>query len=125
MTGTDVSNGSFVTDARRSGQSGHVRYASKRHYFIGEAKRRYARLVSIAAAERPLFARAVTPCLIGGELISSTVSIKARGHLRGPATVRSPGAPEKAQPVVVHSLPNAPRKQSCRRRQNVAARRPR
>jgi hypothetical protein len=73
MTGTDVSNGSFVTDARRSGQSGHVRYASKRHYFIGEAKRRYARLVSIAAAERPLFARAVTPCLIGGELISSTV----------------------------------------------------
>src|SRR6476661_1186023 len=90
---------------RRSGQSGHVRYASKRRYFIGEAKRRYARLVSIAAAERPLFTRAVTPCLIAGELISSTVSIKARGHLRGPATVRSPGAPEKAQPVVVHSLP--------------------
>src|SRR5580700_749457 len=89
------------------------------------SERRYARLVSIAAAERPLFTRAVTPCLIAGELISSTVSIKARGHLRGPATVRSPGAPEKAQPVVVHSLPNAPRKQSCRRRQNVAARRPR
>jgi hypothetical protein len=57
--------------------------------------------------------------------VGPTVSIKAPGHLRGPATVRSPGVPEKAQPVVDHTLPNVPRKQSGRRRENVAARRPR
>jgi hypothetical protein len=64
--------------------------------------------------------------LIADTLVPSpAVSIKAEGHPLGPATVCSPEALEKAQLVVGHSSPNAPRKRSCRQQQIVAARRPR
>src|SRR4029077_5297698 len=48
--------------------------------------------------------------------------IKARARLRVRATARSLAELGKAQPVVDDSLPNAPRKSSCCRRETEAAR---